>query len=138
MIRQLNVSLFLILLVSLFSACSMEKPSSEVTVISMEKEVDKSKPGVETCDSFNMTRNDVVNYFSTAQPADDFEFYSKEKIMACKYRGTVTIKGDRLNWIIMAGGAAYLYKDETVKSRYLCTEKCCDVIPGLCEVPDEI
>lgn len=132
MIRQLSVSLSLLLLMSLFSACSMEKPSSDVTVISMKKEVDKSKPGYEICNSLKMTRSDVVNYFSTAEAADGFEFFSKEKITPCKYRGTITIKGDRLNWIIMAGGAAYLYKDEAVKRRYLCTEKCCDAIPGLC------
>lgn len=132
MIRQLSVSLFLLLLVSLLPACSLEKPSSQMKVTSMDREVDKNKPGFEICNSLKLTENDVVNYFSMAEPVEEYDFYSNATIMPCKYRGSITINDDVLNWIIMAGGAAYLYKSGTVDKRYLCTEKCCDAIPGLC------
>ena len=132
MIRQLSVSLFLLLLMSLLPACSMEKPSSQMKVTSMEKDVDKSKSGFEICSSLNLTKNDVVNYFSVAEPVDEYNFYSNADIMPCKYRGSITINDDALDWIIMAGGAAYLYKDGAIDKRYLCTEKCCEAIPGLC------
>lgn len=132
MIRQLNVSLFLLLLVSFLPACSLEKPSSQMKVTSMEREVDKNAPGFETCNSLKLTENDVVNYFSMAEPVEEYDFYSNATIVPCKYRGSITINDDALNWLIMAGGAAYLYKDGAVDKRYLCTEKCCDAIPGLC------
>ena len=132
MIRRLSVALSLFVFIWFVPACSLEKQSSGIKVLSMEREIDKSRPGFDVCDSFSLTENDAEKYFAMAEKVGDYEFNSKAIILPCKYKGKIRINEVVLNWIIMAGGAGYLYKGESVNERYLCNEKCCDAISGLC------
>ena len=84
------------------------------------------------CSTFTLTKENVETYFSIAKEVSGYEFHHEALILPCKYKGSIRIHESHLQWEIYAGGAGYLYDKVSANKRYLCKEKCCDRLPGLC------
>lgn len=123
------------ILALLLIACSPSRQAAEhgrhIDVVSIEKEVDKSSPGYELCNSFTLTKENVATYFSTADEVNEYEFGDEAIIFPCNYHGSIKIDGHLLQWKIFPAGAGYLYS-ESVNKRYLCKKDCRDALPNLC------
>jgi len=126
------VSLFSVVSILIFQSCSLQRKNENIKVVSFEKVIDKNIPGYEICNSFTLQKKDVVKYFTLAEEVDGHEFHSEAVILPCKYRGSIDISGELLQWEVNAGGAGYLYNNKKVNKRYLCKENCCKSLPKLC------
>lgn len=126
-------SLMAILLLLGAGACrnDVHQPTT-MEVVSMEKEINKSAPDHEICSSFTLTASQIGRYFTEAAEVDANTFHADAMILPCKYKGTIKISTGLLQWEIYAGGAGYLYRGESVNKRYLCKDKCCKALPGVC------
>lgn len=114
------------------SACQHVPRHGEIEVITMAREVDTHTSGHEMCNGFTLTKENVETYFTVAKEVDGHAFHHEVLILPCRYTGTIRFHEERLQWTIYAGGAGYLYDKDTVNKRYLCKEKCCALISGLC------
>lgn len=114
------------------SSCQHAQRDGVTEVLSITREIDTNVPGHEMCNGFTLTKLNVETYFSVAKEVDGHEFHHESLILPCKYRGSIRLQGNNLQWVIHAGGAGYLYDNASTNKRYLCKEKCCDRIPGLC------
>lgn len=123
--------IFIFLSIVLVQSCSLLQQNTNMKVVTIKKVIDKSAPDHEICSSLNVTKEDVVLYFSTAKQVDGYVFNHQAIILPCKYKGTINIDGDLLEWEIIAGGAGYLYNDKSINKRYLCIEKCLNALPNL-------
>lgn len=123
------VALFVLFLCVI--SCQPLRFGRDIQVVSIAKEIDKGSPDYEICRSLILTKEDVKAYFSIAEEVNEYEFNHEAIILPCKYRGTIRIHGDLLQWEIYAGGAGYLYDNNSINKRYLCKGKCCDVLPDL-------
>lgn len=128
----MRIAYFFLISISYLQACSPMKQGANMKVVSIENILDKNVAGHEICDSFILTKEDVVKYFSIAEQVDEYEFHHEAIILPCKYQGLIEIDDELLQWEIMAGGAGYLYKDQRVDERYLCKGNCCNDLPNLC------
>ena len=129
-----NIVLLIIFLLSIpyLQSCKSQQQEKNIETVSMKLEIDTKASGHEMCDSFKLTKDDIEAYFSLASEVDENEFHHDAMILPCKYIGTIKIRGEVLQWEIYAGGAGYLYSNKTVNKRYLCKQKCCDALKGLC------
>jgi hypothetical protein len=114
------------------SSCSTASREDSVSVLSIEKEIDTTSSDTDICRSFSLSNEDVATYFSTAQEVDKYRFHHEAIIMPCKYSGSIEIGSKQYKWEIYAGGAGYLFTNDTVVKWFLCTGKCCDILPKLC------
>lgn len=119
------------LLTVLLVACSPVRGNLGVTVVSLSRQIDQTRPDHDICSSLTLGRDDVATYFSLADEVDPVVFHDEAMIMPCKYLGSIRISGHLYRWQIFAGGAGYLYDGAAVNKRYLCREKCLDALPNL-------
>jgi len=126
------ISFFSVVSILIIQSCSIQKQNENMKVVSFEKVVDKNIPGYEICKSFSLEKKNVVKYFTIAKEVDGNEFHSETAILPCKYRGSIDIDGELLQWEVNAGGAGYLYNSKKINKRYLCKENCCKSLPNLC------
>lgn len=128
-----NILLIIFLLsIPCLQSCKPQQHDKNIETVSMKSEIDTKATGHEMCASFKLTKNDIETYFSLAAEVDENEFHHEAMILPCKYIGTIKIRGELLQWEIYAGGAGYLYNRKSVNKRYLCKQKCCDALKGLC------
>ncbi|WP_221793551.1 hypothetical protein [Oceanobacter mangrovi] len=129
MTRKVSLVIFFVLLHFLVSC---QKGCDEnLIVMTYTKSVDKNLPEYEICESFTLSKADVVTYFSTAEEVNEYEFNQDAIILPCKYIGGIDIHGKQYDWVIYAGGAGYLSNNNGANNRYLCKEKCSQALPGL-------
>lgn len=120
------------LLTPYLSSCHADLNDRGITVATITKTVDESRPSYEICNSFVLTKKDIVTYFSTADEVDEHEFNQVAIILPCKYTGIVENRSEQFHWEISAAGAGYLYRNREVNKQYLCKTNCCDALPDLC------
>lgn len=119
------------LLLGLFS-CQKNASYNDILVTSMELFVDKSRPGYEICEGFALVQKSVAEFFSLAEEVGSYQFNQAAVILPCKYKGTMTWQGEQLSWEIIAGGAGRLYRSGEVVRRFLCRQRCCQLVSELC------
>jgi hypothetical protein len=124
------ITIFFIVFTLCFHACLSIKQDTSIKVVSIKKITDKSAVDYEICGSLNLTKGDVLKYFTFAEQVSDYEFNSEAMILPCKYEGAINIENDLYHWEIIAGGAGYLY-NESIDKRFLCKDKCFKVLPKL-------
>ena len=127
-----GATLALLAMAPCLSSCQYASHHGDIEVISIKREVDTTVPGHEMCKSFTLTKQNVETYFSAAKEVDGQEFHHEALILPCQYTGTIRLHDNKLQWRIYASGAGYLHDKDSVNKRYLCKEKCCDRLPGLC------
>lgn len=113
-------------------SCKSLQRDGNVEVLSITRVIDKNSPGHEMCSSFTLTKKHVAAYFSIADEVAGHEFHHEAMILPCKFKGSIRIDGEYLQWEIFAGGAGYLYANSSVNKRFLCRKNCCNSLPGLC------
>lgn len=100
--------------------------------MSIKSEINTGAPDHTLCSALSLKKGDVETYFAIADEVNEQEFHQDAVMMPCKYKGTIKVRGELLQWEIYAGGAAYLYSEKSVNRRYLCKEKCCNSLKNLC------
>lgn len=113
-------------------SCKSLSHDNDIKVLSSEKVVDKTLPSYEMCESIGLTNKNVETYFSIAEEVSGQEFHHEAMILPCKYKGSIRIRGENLQWEIFAGGAGYLYNKNSVDKKFICRNKCCNSLPNLC------
>jgi hypothetical protein len=122
--------LAMLLAVSLV-ACSPVRNPAWMTVVSLSRQIDRTRPDYDICASLTLSRADVANYFALADEVDPVEFHDQAIIMPCSYRGSIRLASHLYRWEIFAGGAGYLYDGGALNKRYLCRNKCLVALPNL-------
>jgi hypothetical protein len=112
-------------------ACSPVREPARMTVVSLSRQIDRTRPDYDICASLTLTRADVASYFALADELDPVDFHAEAMIMPCSYQGTIRLAGHLYRWEIFAGGAGYLYDGDAVNKRYLCRNKCLVALPNL-------
>lgn len=106
-------------------------PAAETAeVASITRVINKSTGDYQLCSSFTLTKENAITYFSIADEVDANRFDQDAIILPCKYQGTIKKASHLYQWEIFAGGAGYLYDDQTNK-RFLCQGKCLDALPNV-------
>lgn len=130
--RKGRLAMALLAMTPWLPSCQHSQRDGVIEVLSITREINTSVPGHEICHNFTLTMKDVESYFTAAKEVDGHAFHHEGMILPCKYQGSIRHHGNTLQWVIHAGGAGYLYDKGSVNKRYLCKEKCCDLILGLC------
>lgn len=123
-------TIFFVIFFLCFQACLPIKQDTSMNMVSMKKTIDKSAVDYTLCSSLYLTKRDVLKYFTHANQVSDYEFNSEAMILPCKYEGVINIGNDLYQWEIIAGGAGYLY-NKSITKRFLCKDKCFEVLPKL-------
>jgi len=122
--------LAMLLAISLI-ACSPVRNPARMTVVSLSRQIDRTRPDYDICASLTLTRANVASYFALADDMGPVEFHDQAIIMPCSYRGSIRLAGHLYRWEIFAGGAGYLYDGGALNKRYLCRNKCLVALPNL-------
>ena len=118
-------------LVIVLPACTPLRQGGVVEVLSLARQLDRSRSDLSMCASLTLTRADVASYFRLADEVDPATFHDQAMILPCSYAGSIRMSGQLRQWQIFAGGAAYLSDDKGLNRRYLCRQRCLAVLPGL-------
>jgi len=112
-------------------ACTPVRAPVRMTVVSLSRQIDRTRPDYDICASLTLSRANVASYFALADEVDPVEFHDQAIIMPCSYRGSIQLAGHLYQWEIFAGGAGYLYDGAALNKRYLCRNKCLVALPNL-------
>ena len=112
-------------------ACTPVRAPVRMTVVSLSRQIDPTRPDYDICASLTLSRANVASYFALADEVDPVEFHDQAIIMPCSYRGSIQLAGHLYQWEIFAGGAGYLYDGTALNKRYLCRNKCLVALPNL-------
>lgn len=129
---RIILSLFLTAAFFWLISCKSLPHDSGIRILSIEKIVDKNVASYETCESFMLTNKNIETYFSVADELSGQEFHHEAIILPCKFKGSIRIRGEYLQWEIFAGGAGYLYNKKSTDKRFICRNECCNALPNLC------
>lgn len=113
-------------------SCEQTTNNKDMVVTTMDASFDATSPEQEICSSFELSKENIGTYYSVADLVDEYEFNKDAVILPCHYEGNININGEPFRWKIAAGGAGYLYSKTGVDQRYLCRNKCCEVLKGMC------
>lgn len=113
-------------------SCKSLSHDNDVEVLTIEKVVDKTAATYEICESFGLTNKNVETYFAIAKEVGGHEFHHEAIILPCKFKGSIHLRGEYLQWEIFAGGAGYLYNKKSIDKRFICKDECCNALPDLC------
>lgn len=112
-------------------SCQAKKQTSKIHVLTLNKHIDKADPEYKMCQNFVLKKNDVVVFFEQAKEINNIEF-NDVVVLPCSFRGELNINNKKYEYEIKAGGLGYLYNKKSVNKRFICKDKCCKSIPGLC------
>ena len=112
-------------------ACSPVREPARMTVVSLSRHIDRTRPDYDICVSLTLSRADVASYFALADEVSPVEFHDRAIIMPCSCRGSIRLAGHLYLWEIFAGGAGNLYDGSALNKRYLCRNKCLVALPNL-------
>lgn len=106
--KHISLSLFVMTTIFWLISCKSLSHDNDIKVLSIEKVVNKILPNYEMCESFELTNKNVETYFSIAEEVSGQKFHHEAIILPCKFKGSIRIRGENLQWEIVAGGAGYL------------------------------
>lgn len=130
--RYVSLIFFVTAAILWLISCKSLSHDNDIKVLTIEKVVDKTVPSHEMCESLGLTKKDVVTYFSIAKEVSGNEFHHEAIILPCKFKGSLRMREEHLQWEIFAGGAGYLYNKKSIDKRFICRNECCNSLPNLC------
>lgn len=130
--KHFVLSSFLTIATFWLISCKSLPLDSDIKVLSIEKIVDKNVASHEMCESFSLTENNIETYFAIAEEVPGHKFHHEALILPCKFKGSIHLHGENLQWEIFAGGAGYLYNKKSIDKRFICRNECCNALPNLC------
>ena len=111
------------LLYFFLSGCSSSDRLERMIIIEPYKK-HTSDRDTAICEEFNLTSEDIKNYFNYAERLDSKDFHEQAIIFSCHYSGQLKKNGQVYHWEIYPAGAGYLFNDE-VTENYLCRSSDC-------------
>lgn len=130
--RHISLIFFVTAAIFWLISCKSLSHDNDIKVLTIQKVVDKTVPNHEMCESFGLTNKNVETYFAIAKEVSGHEFHHEAIILPCKFKGSIHLRGEYLQWEIVAGGAGYLYNKKSIDKRFICKNECCNALPNLC------
>ena len=91
------ITIFFIIFILCFHACLPINQDTSIKVVSIKKIIDKNAADYTICSSLNLTKEDVLKYFTHAEQVSDYDFNSEAMILPCKYEGSISIEKNFLS-----------------------------------------
>jgi len=118
--RRISLSLLVMATIFWLISCKSLSHGNDIKVLSIKKVVDKTLPSHEMCESFGLTNKNIETYFSIAKEVSGHELHHESIILPCKFKGSIRIRGENLQWEIFAGGLAiYITKNPLIKDLFV-------------------
>jgi hypothetical protein len=119
--------------VLIIASCTLHN-GSVTQVLSANRVVDVKDPSAKVCESFHLTKSEIMSFYQVAEQVSNEEEHGESFILPCKYEGKITMNNKTYSYEIFAGGSGYIYdkKGWVVKNLICRSSTCCNELSGLC------